>query len=116
MWNDYYMGICQQRLGRFTDADGSFQRVEADFPNTEPAKRAHLREGLRGFYVQVGAFADADDAAKAAGAVSAAGGIAMKTSSKNLTVIRSGNVPSYAQAVVLRSRLAGQYPDASVVP
>src|SRR5579862_592462 len=116
MWDEYYMGICLQRLGRFTDADTVFQRVINTYPKTEPAKRARLRQGLRGFYVQIGAFTEAADAEKAASAILAVGGVPMKTMNNNMTVIRTGGMASYAQAMGVKSRLAGQYPDAAVVP
>ncbi|MGA2584945.1 MAG: SPOR domain-containing protein [Tepidisphaeraceae bacterium] len=116
MWEMYYSGICEQRLSRFEDADATFERVQQMYPNTEPASRAHQREGLRGFYVQIGAFSDSEDAERAASTLLAAGVMPLKTTARNLTVIRTVNVATYSQAVALQSRLASAYPDASVVP
>jgi len=71
---------------------------------------------LRGFYVQIGAFSDSEDAERAASTLLAAGVMPLKTTARNLTVIRTVNVATYSQAVALQSRLASAYPDASVVP
>jgi hypothetical protein len=40
----------------------------------------------------------------------------LKTTEKGLTVIRTADVPSYAQAQQLRQQLASLYPDARVMP
>jgi Flp pilus assembly protein TadD len=115
-WILFRMGICQQRLGRFADADQTFARVQQLYPNTEPAQRAAGRQGVHGFYVQLGAFAQAADAEKAAAAVVALGSVPTKIIQGNLTVIRTMGVPTFAQATSLRGRLSGQYPDARVGP
>jgi len=115
-WVLYRMGICQQRLGRFADADRTFAMVQDQYPGTEPAARAKAHQGVRGFYVQVGAFSQAADIAKAAAAVTAAGSIPQQAEEKGLTIVRTSGVPSYALAVALRSKLAAKYPDAQVMP
>ncbi|MDP9172264.1 MAG: SPOR domain-containing protein [Planctomycetota bacterium] len=115
-WILYRMGICQQRLGRFTDADQTFSRVQQLYPNTEPATRAHSREGAHGFYVQLGAFAQAADAQRAAAAILALGSVPMKTMQGNLTIIQTKGMPTFSQASALRARLVGSYPDAKIMP
>jgi tetratricopeptide (TPR) repeat protein len=112
----YHIGICEQRLGRFDDADRTFQRVQQDYPNCAYAAPARAHQGIRGFYVQLGAYSQSRDIDNAARAVSAAGSAPLKTSQKGLTIIRTADVPSYGQAEQLRDRLAAQYPDARVMP
>jgi tetratricopeptide (TPR) repeat protein len=112
----YHMGVCEQRLGRFDDADRTFQRVEQQYPNSEFVPYARSREGIRGFYVQVGAYSQPSDIQKAAKAVASAGSAPLKTNDKGLTVIRTSDVPSYDEAQDLKTRLASRYPDARVMP
>ncbi len=112
----YHMGVCEQRLGRFDDADRTFQRVQQDYPDSQYVAYARSRQGIRGFYVQVGAYSQLSDIEKAASAVAAAGSPPLKTTRGPLTVIRTSDVPSYAQAQELKERLASRYPDARVMP
>ena len=112
----YHIGIGQQRLGRFEDADRSFERVQQDYPNSPYASAARAHQGIHGFYVQVGVFSRQADIDAAARAIAAVGSAPLKTVSAGLTVIRTADVPSFAQAEQLRLRLAGQYPDARVMP
>jgi tetratricopeptide (TPR) repeat protein len=115
-WVLYRMGICQQRLGRFVDADHTFSIVQREYPNTEVAARSAAREGVRGFYVQVGAFSQPGDAQKAAAAVTAIGSIPVQAPDRGLTVVRTSGVPSFTMAAQMRLRLVSQYPDARVLP
>jgi tetratricopeptide (TPR) repeat protein len=115
-WVLYRMGICQQRLGRFVDADRTFSIVQREYPNTEVAARAAAREGVRGFYVQVGAFSQTSDAQKASQAVSDIGSIPVQAPDRGLTVVRTSGVPSFAMAAELRLKLVSAYPDARVMP
>lgn len=112
----YHIGIGQQRLGRFEDADRTFARLQQDYPGSPYAIRARDHQGIRGFYVRLGIYSQSGDINKAAGAISAAGSVPLQSSNKGLTIIRTADVPSFAQAEELRSRLAGQYPDAQVMP
>jgi tetratricopeptide (TPR) repeat protein len=112
----YHMGIGQQRLGRFEDADRTFLRIQQEYPASPYAPRARDHQGIRGFYVQLGEYSQSADVNKAAGAISAAGSVPLQTTSKGLTIIRTADVPSFAQAEELRERLAAEYPDARVMP
>ena len=112
----YHIGIGQQRLGRFDDADRSFQSLQQGYPNSPYGAGARAHQGIRGFYVQVGAYSRLSDIDRAAGAVAAAGSVPLKTTDKGLTIVRTADVPSFAQAEQLKSRLAAQYPDARVMP
>jgi tetratricopeptide (TPR) repeat protein len=112
----FRIGVCQQRLGRFDDADRSFLRLQQDYPQSTYAAAAHAHQGIRGFYVRIGAFSRPADVAAAAQAVSAAGSAPLQTTTHGLTVIRTADVPSYSQAQALRDRLIARYPDARVMP
>ncbi|MGD0463009.1 MAG: SPOR domain-containing protein [Tepidisphaeraceae bacterium] len=112
----YHMAVCEQRLGRFDDADRTFQRVQQEYPGSEYVPYARARQGIRGFYVQVGAYSQLSDIEKAESAVAAAGSPPLKTTDRGLTIIRTSDVPSYTQAQQLRERLAARYPDAKVMP
>jgi len=112
----YHMAVCEQRLGRFDDADRTFQRVQQEYPSSEYVPYARARQGIRGYYVQVGAYSKLSDIDRAASAVATTGSPPLKTTSGALTVIRTSNVPSYAQAQELKAQLASRYPDARVMP
>jgi tetratricopeptide (TPR) repeat protein len=112
----YLIGVCQQRLNRFADADRTFAQVQQQYPGTEPAAWARTLQGARGFYVQVGAFSNEADAQRAANAVIAVGAIPTRTMHNDLTIIRTVDVRSWDSAMELRARLVGQYPDAQVKP
>jgi tetratricopeptide (TPR) repeat protein len=115
-WLLYRIGECQQRLGRFLDADRTFESVQQTYPGTEAANRARAHQGVRGFYVQVGAFSQPGAAAAAVSAITAVGAVPMKMMEKGLTVIRTQSFSSYSQAMELKGRLAGKYPDAVILP
>jgi tetratricopeptide (TPR) repeat protein len=112
----YHIGICEQRLGRFDDADRTFQLVQQQFPQSSYVNPARAHEGIHGFYVQVGVYSQPKDIDAAARAVAAIGSVPLKTVDKNRTTIRTADVPSYSQAQQLRARLTPQYPDARVMP
>jgi tetratricopeptide (TPR) repeat protein len=114
----YEMGICEQCLGRFEDADSTFQRVQQAYPMSEYAGYSRTRSGIRGFYVQVGMYSQSADITRAATAVAASGSVALQTTQhqSGLTVVRTADVPSFGQAQRLKSLLAPEYPDARVMP
>jgi tetratricopeptide (TPR) repeat protein len=112
----YHMGICEQRLGRFEDADRTFQRVREQYASSGYAAHAASHEGIRGFYVQLGVYRQPSDIAAADRAVAAAGSAPLRTAEGNLTAVRTADVPSYSQAEQLRERLSARYPDARVMP
>ncbi len=61
-WALYRLGVSQQRLGRFFDADRTFQTVRDRFPDSMPAQRAAQHQGVHAFYVQFAAFDNASGA------------------------------------------------------
>jgi tetratricopeptide (TPR) repeat protein len=112
----YHMAVCEQRLGRFDDADRTFQRVQQQYPSSEFVPYARARQGIRGYYVQVGAYSKPSDINRAAAAIATTGSPPLKTTSGALTVIRTSDVQSYAEAQELKAQLASRYPDARVMP
>jgi outer membrane protein assembly factor BamD (BamD/ComL family) len=116
-WSLYRMGLCQQRLGQFQQADQTFTMVQKQHPNTEPARRAKEHEGARAFYVQLVTFKTVASADKAAAALKREGVEPVRaTSAQGYQQIRVGPVNSYAQAQSLKSRFADRYPDAIIIP
>ncbi len=115
-WTLYRIGLCQQRLGWFAQADRNFNRVRQQFPNTEPANRAATHEGATAFYVQVGAFSDASHADKTAAALRAMGLNPVKAMEPGKQLVRVGPVANYADARALKARLSPHYPGAIITP
>jgi hypothetical protein len=116
-WTIYRIGLCQQRLGRFNEADGSFAAVQKQHPGTLPAQRAKEHAGARSFYVQLVTFKSAASADKATAALRREGVEPVRVASaEGFQQIRVGPVPSYAQAQSLKTRFADRYPDAIIIP
>ena len=116
-WVLYRIGLCQQRLGDFSQADKSFRDVREQFPATEAATRATSRIGAKAFYVQVGSFGDLANAQKLAEALKKQGlpgSVAQEGG--NHYAVRVGPAATYADAKNLKARVAGQYPSAMIVP
>lgn len=116
-WILYRIGLCQQRLGRFDQADNSFSVVRHDFPGTEPAQRAGTHYGARAFYVQIGAYTDAANADKMVSNLQSQGykvGKAVESGGKQ--AVRVGPAQTYAEAKSLRARLLSSYPGAIIEP
>ena len=116
-WVLYRVGLSQQRSGRFLDADRTFAAVQQQFPGTEPARRAAAHQGARGFHVQVGVFgapANADGTLTDLRKEGVIGLIVADSAGRH--IVRVGPVPTYEQAKVLKSRLAGKYPDSIIIP
>ncbi len=115
-WVLYRIGLCQQRLGWFPQADRSFQMVRAQYPNSEAATRAAAHEGATAFYVQVGAFEDFVNANRAVASLRTQGLTAQVVAEPNRETVRVGPIPTYAEARAMQTRLMTQYTDAEVIP
>jgi tetratricopeptide (TPR) repeat protein len=116
-WALYRCGLSRQRLGKFQEADAVFAAVQQHYPGTDPAKRAAQRAGARSFNVQVGIFSDAANARKLIEALRAQGYNPQRSNDPaGKQIIAVGPVPTYEQAKVLQSRLAGQYPGTIILP
>lgn len=112
----YRIGQCQQRLGRFNDADATFQQVIQQYPMQEVAMRAQAEESVRGFYVQVGAYSNPDDASGIAKSARAAGLPCKLVAVQGLIAVRSGLYSTYSDALQARESVSGQFPDAVIGP
>jgi tetratricopeptide (TPR) repeat protein len=113
----YRAGLCQQRLGQFNVADKSFQAVQDRFPGTEAATRAHDHQGVHDFNVRVALFSNVQAADSAVAALSS---MSVNTYKKMLPngqyVVLVGPEGTYTEAMGMKARVAGQYPDAMIVP
>lgn len=116
-WMLYRIGLCQQRLGRFDQADRTFAQVRQQFPQSVPAQRAAIHQGAKAFYVQVGAYADAANADRIVASLQSQRYRAVKTvTAGNRQEVRVGPAPTYAEAKVLRGQLLPAYPGAIIEP
>jgi tetratricopeptide (TPR) repeat protein len=116
-WVLYRIGLSQQRLGYFAQADQSFTQVREQYPGTEAATRAATRVGAKAFFVQVGAFGDAANAQKLADSLKKQGLPAgTMVESANRHIVRVGPAATYADAKMLRARIAAQFPQAIILP
>lgn len=116
-WILYRIGLANQRLGRFEEADRIFAQVQQQYPNTEPARRAREHQGHRAFHVQVGVFTQPTLATRLIEELRRGGYTASQTvDSRGRHVVLVGPSPTWAQARQLRDRLKAHYPDALIVP
>ncbi len=116
-WALYRIGLSQQRLGQFAQADQTFVNVQQLHPNTVPAQRAREHQGARAFFVQLATFASPASATRAAAELQRQG-VAASTAADSAghSVLRIGPISSYTQAAYYKTRFAEQYPDAVVLP
>lgn len=116
-WVKYRLGLCQQRLGRFDEADRTFAEVRHDFPHGAPAERASAHQGAKAFYVALGSWADAKAADGVVAALRSQGFTPQKTPDPTgRQSIRVGPAYNYDQAKSLRTRLLSAYPAATIEP
>ena len=116
-WILYRIGVCQQRLGRFDQADRSFAQVRQQFPDSEPVKRAISHQGVRAFYVRVGAYSDAANADKTVASLQSQGFRSSKlVPQPNRQEVVVGPAYTYADAKALKGKLVGAYPGAVIEP
>jgi outer membrane protein assembly factor BamD (BamD/ComL family) len=116
-WAMYRVGVSQQRMGEFAQADQTFANVQATHPGTVPAQRAREHQGARAFYVQLATFASAQAAENAIVDLKRQGITATRASNaEGHSLLRLGPLASYGQAQYFKQQLAAQYPDAIVLP
>jgi tetratricopeptide (TPR) repeat protein len=116
-WVLYRVGLCQQRMGNFEQADKTFLQVQRVYPNTVPAQRAREHHGTRGFTVQLATYANRNTAEAAMHILRREGILPNPTVDPyGRTVVRVGPMQSYQQAVALKQQYAERYPDALIVP
>jgi hypothetical protein len=113
----YRMGISEQRMGRFSDADVTFQLVQSRYPNMAIARSAEEHVGLRNFYVQLATYNTAVGADRAIASLQNSRVVLSKhVDTAGHTVIDAGPFPNYEAAKDLETRFEPQYPDALIVP
>jgi tetratricopeptide (TPR) repeat protein len=113
----YRTGVSQQRLGRFTDADRTFEQVQQRYPGSPIADRAREHQGQRNFFVQLATFNSPAGADKAIQSLQNSGVVVSKRSDQSgHTLVDAGPFSTYESARDAKARFAGQYPDALVVP
>jgi tetratricopeptide (TPR) repeat protein len=112
----YKVGLAQQRLGQFADADKTLQSVRDQYPDQDVAARARERQGVRGFYVQLGTYTGSDDAATAIATAKGAGLTCRQIADQGLIAVRGGPFTTYAQAKQALAQVAAQFPQAVVGP
>ena len=113
----YRIGLCQQRLGQFAQADETFNKVERQFPGTDASEKAAKHRGYQGFSVQLATFQNAKTADAAVENLKRQGAsVTKRTDSAGRTVISVGPTSNYQQAISLKNQFAGVYPDALIVP
>jgi tetratricopeptide (TPR) repeat protein len=109
-------GECQQRLGRFTDADQTFRKVEQLYPNSPVAEAARDHEGHKSFYVQLATYDNDLQAEQAINSLQSSGAVISKSTTKGLTIIDAGPYPSYTDAKNEKDKLIKNFPQATIVP
>jgi tetratricopeptide (TPR) repeat protein len=116
-WTLYRVGLCQQRLGQFKQADATFASVEQFHPGTVPAERAKEHRGARAFWVQLATFASPANADKAVMELKHEGINASRAAdAQGRALLRVGPLASYSQALFIKQRFAEKYPDAIILP
>jgi tetratricopeptide (TPR) repeat protein len=112
----YRMGICQQRMSNFDEADHTFISVQQRFPQSAFAAGAAQHQGVRQFSLQLGVYENPADAAKAAKAAQDAGQTVQQTADRGTTIVRVGPFDSFFQANTVKARLSNACPDSIVLP
>lgn len=116
-WTLYRIGLCQQRLGRFSQADRTFAFVQQQYAGTPAAQRAAEKTGYREFYVQVGVYENPTNAWSNLAALRQLGIPArIFRNPQGRHVLCAGPATTYVQASSLRLRVLKKYPGAMIVP
>jgi len=116
-WTLYRIGLSQQRMGRFAQADRSFMQVQSLYPNTEQANRSKEKQGATNFQVQLATFNNPKSADSAIAELKQQGVNATKTTDvRGLTIVRVGPAATYAEAMQIKQRFAAKYADSIILP
>jgi hypothetical protein len=111
------MGVCQQRMSRFTEADTTYQAVQARYPGSEMAKRAKAHQGVRDFYLQLATYNTPASADKAMEGLTNSGmNLSKRNGDAGRTVMMAGPYSSFDAAKEVRGRISAQFPDAIIIP
>ncbi len=113
----YRIGLCQQRLGQFAQADATFASVQQQYPDTDAARRSHDHQGFHSFTVQLATFANAKTADNMVNTLHRQGMMPSKSvNAQGNTVISIGPFASYQQALDVKNRFIPTYPQAIILP
>jgi tetratricopeptide (TPR) repeat protein len=117
-WALYRMGLCEQRMARWAEADKDFVAVQQQFPDTAPALRSREHQGATAFWVQVGTYANPAAADAVMTDLKKQGQPAQRfvDTSRNAQVVRVGPFNTYDAAMVTKQRVWGKYRDTIIVP
>ncbi len=116
-WCLLRIGLSQQRLERFSDADQTLERVGREYPGSVAAQEAARRRGARSFMVQLATFSNPARASAAIASLVRQGTAPVRSvDSMGRQIVRIGPVPTYDQALRLRAQHAVTYPDALILP
>jgi tetratricopeptide (TPR) repeat protein len=113
----FRIGVSQQRLGLWTDADLTFHQVEQKYPGTPLAEAARDHEGQKEFYVQLATYDTRDTADRALTTLRSSGVIlSERTDAKGITVVDKGPYATYSEAKKVKDELVKTFPSALIVP
>jgi tetratricopeptide (TPR) repeat protein len=116
-WAMYRIGLCQQRLGRFDQANKTFEQVQRTYPKTEQARRAKEHAGTNAFRVQVATLGRPEAIERLVRDLRAKGlATSKRTDMQGRTVVAIPDLPSYQAAKEARAKVLGDYPDALILP
>jgi TolA-binding protein len=117
-WALYRVGLCNQRLAKWDEADKFFAAVQQQYPGTAQAQRARDHQGAKAFWVQVATFGSPAAASTAADELKKQGLAAQLfvDTTRNAQVVRVGPLPTYDAATAMRQRVLGKYRDSIIVP
>jgi tetratricopeptide (TPR) repeat protein len=117
-WALYRIGLCNQRMGNWDEADRNFSLVQGQFPNTTQAQRSREHQGARAFWVQVATFATPAQADAATADLKRLGLAAQRfqDNARNVQYVRVGPLENYPSAVATKQRVMGKYRDAVILP
>jgi tetratricopeptide (TPR) repeat protein len=113
----YRMGVSQARMGRFTEADDTFALVQQRYPGSPMARRAQEHQGVRNFYLQLATYGTAEGADRAIESLKSSGlALSKRAEVGGHVVVNAGPFATYDAVKQVKQRLAGEFPDALVVP
>src|SRR4051794_5927809 len=118
-WAMYRIALCQQRLGKWDQADRNFALVQQEFPGSVQAQRAREHQGAKAFWVQVGAYASPQQAEAVVADLKKTGLAAARfaePTGKGTQFVRVGPMPSYEQAQGAKKRVERKYVGAMIYP
>jgi tetratricopeptide (TPR) repeat protein len=113
----YRVGLAQQRMGEFAQADQTFASVQQQFPGTEGATRAKERQGARAYSVQLATYANAATADANIAQLRKEGLNPTRTvDPQGRVIVAIGGLGNYQQATQMKTRLASRFPNAMIIP